>query len=159
MASNLIDAFSLEELTARLGEGLEVSGEGVSRTLVVPKERLLTVMSKLAKDTDFCFDYLSDVTAVDRSEAGYEVVYQLFSIDKKVELMVKTKTEREPAQVPTVSDIWPGANWMEREVYDLMGITFTGHPNMTRMFLPEEFEGHPLQKTFKLQPRALGWGR
>ncbi|ABZ84754.1 proton-translocating NADH-ubiquinone oxidoreductase, chain c [Heliomicrobium modesticaldum Ice1] len=149
-----MDQFSQDELAARLQAEVEVTGEGVSRAVVVPKEQLLAVMEKLRREPDFAFDMLSDLTAVDRKDAGFEVVYQLFSLKHRLDLRVKTRTAAEEAQVPSVTGIWPGADWMEREVFDLMGVTFAGHPNMARLLLPDEFEGHPLRKDFKLQPRA-----
>ncbi|MTV47696.1 NADH-quinone oxidoreductase subunit C [Heliobacillus mobilis] len=154
MAINLLDRYNPEELNAKLGTTVEVVGEGVSRALVVTKENLIPVMEKLCKSPEWAFDMLSDISSVDRKEAGLEVVYQLFSIKHKYDLRVKSIIPRDEAQVPTVTSIWPGANFMEREVYDLMGVAFPGHPNMTRLLLPEEFEGHPLRKDFKLQPRA-----
>ncbi|MBM7867072.1 NADH-quinone oxidoreductase subunit C [Heliomicrobium gestii] len=154
MANNLLDQFSQDDLAARLQAEVEVTGEGVSRAVVVPKEQLLMVMEKLLREPDFAFDMLSDLTAVDRKDAGFEIVYQLFSLKHRCDLRVKTRTSAEEAEAPTVTGIWPGADWMEREVFDLMGVTFAGHPNMTRLLLPDEFEGHPLRKDFKLQPRA-----
>ncbi|KAB2954418.1 NADH-quinone oxidoreductase subunit C [Heliorestis acidaminivorans] len=152
MAISLLEKYSVDEVFAPFQEVVQVEGEGVSQAVVVPKEKLVTIMEHLAQN--FSLDYLSDLTAVDRGEKGFEVVYNLFSISKKFELCVKTLTSQSEAEVPTVIPVWPGADWMEREVYDLMGVTFAGHPNMTRLLLPEEFEGHPLRKTFKLQSRA-----
>ncbi|QGG48145.1 NADH-quinone oxidoreductase subunit C [Heliorestis convoluta] len=152
MSMSLLEKITTDDLLASLGQDVQLLGEGANLSVVVPKERLIAVMEELLKN--YSFDYLGDVTAVDRGESGFEVVYHLFSISNKYELRVKTITTQSEAEVPTVTSVWPGANWMEREVYDLMGVAFAGHPDMTRLLLPEEFEGHPLRKTFKLQPRA-----
>lgn len=78
----------------------------------------------------------------------FELVYHLYSIPENYKICIKTRTPRNSAQVDSLFSIWPTADWQEREVYDLMGITFKGHPNLVRVLLPEDFTGHPLRKDF-----------
>lgn len=78
-----------------------------------------------------------------------EVVYHLYSYANRQSLSVKVKTDRESSVVPSVVDLWKGADWNERETYDLLGIHFEGHPNLKRILLPDEWEGHPLRKDYQ----------
>jgi NADH/F420H2 dehydrogenase subunit C len=117
-------------------------------TVVVPAEALLDVATHLRSHLGF--DYLSDLTSVDYPER-FEVVYHLFSTKRgggvltlKVHLVDKADPE-----VASVMSVWPGANYQEREVYDLMGIRFTGHPDLRRIMLWDGFPGHPLRKEFE----------
>ncbi|MCW2277967.1 NADH-quinone oxidoreductase subunit C [Heliophilum fasciatum] len=152
MVKFLLDEFEPAQLSNLLGQEVAIAGEGVSRALIVTPEQLIATMEALV--TKLGFDYLGDLTSVDRGAEGLEVVYHLYSLTNQREIRVKAKVDAETATVPTVTTIWPGADWFEREVYDLMGISFAGHPNMTRLLLPEDFEGHPLRKSYKLQKRV-----
>lgn len=97
---------------------------------------------------DLGFDLLGMVTAVDRGE-NFEVVYRLRSRTMQCGMFLKTLVPRSHPVIESMCDLWPAANWHEREVYDLFGIVFTGHPDLRRMFLPEDWEGHPLRKDYK----------
>jgi len=99
------------------------------------------------------FDRLGMVTAVDRGE-WFVMVYRLQSRSLSAAVFMKCKVPRDVARVQSVCDVWPAANWQEREVYDLFGIEFEGHPDLRRIFLPEEFEGHPLRKDYD-DPRMI----
>lgn len=116
-------------------------------TLVIRKEKLIDVMNLLYNDTDLDFKYLSNLHGIDH-ESHMEVYYYLQSYSKRHYVAIRVKTDRDAANVPSVSLIWYGANWQEREAYDLLGINFEGHPNMKRMFLPENWVGHPLRKDY-----------
>lgn len=151
MANNLFSALAQEQIEVLQGSGVQLSGEGAAANIVVPSEAVTDVMLKLRDGEGFQFDYLADVTAVDRGDAGFEVVYQLFSLQNQAKGSVKVIIPRTSPQIPSVTSIWPGADWMEREVYDLMGVEFTGHPCLNRILLPDEFVGHPLRKDFKMQ--------
>lgn len=99
------------------------------------------------------FDYLSDVTAVDYEDKGFQVVYHLLSLGRKVDrtnrrLVVKIMVPRDRPHTPSVVHIWPTANFHEREVYDLMGVTFDGHPDLRRILMREDWVGHPLRKDY-----------
>jgi len=97
------------------------------------------------------YDYLSAVTGVDYPD-HFEVIYHLYSMgDEKESLILKVSASKEEPEVPSVTPLWPGANFQEREVYDLMGIRFAGHPHLKRVLLWEGYEGHPLRKGFPLE--------
>ncbi len=120
------------------------------RTLVVRKERLLDVL-KLAKD-ELEFLAIYDITAADflEHEPYFHVIYVLHSPTRLAKLVIKVKLEREQPVLPSATAIWPGANWFERELYDLFGIKFEGHPNLKRILMPDEWIGHPLRKDYPL---------
>jgi NADH-quinone oxidoreductase subunit C len=111
----------------------------------VPREDVFAASQELKR---LGFDRLGMVTAVDRDE-WFVVVYRLQSRALSAAVFMKTKVPREDPRVASVCEVWPAANWQEREVYDLFGITFEGHPDMRRMLLPEEFVGHPLRRDYQ----------
>jgi NADH-quinone oxidoreductase subunit C len=124
-------------------------------TVRVAAERLRDALELLRRDDELDFDMLMDLTAVDHSrredgprEPRFEVVYHLYSIGRNQRLRVKVGVEADACEVDSVAEIWPAANWMEREVFDLYGIRFRGHPDLRRILLYEEFEGHPLRKDY-----------
>lgn len=115
----------------------------------VPVDRLLDVCRFVATNPDFALDYLSFVSGVDRPEAKeIEVVWHLFSMEKRHDLLLKARVPRDAPRVPSVTPIWSGANWHEREAYDLLGIVFDGHPDMRRIMMTEDWVGHPLRKDY-----------
>jgi NADH-quinone oxidoreductase subunit C len=122
--------------------------ESSAENLVVKSDRVLDV-ARFLKETDgLDFDYLNFVTAVDRYD-HFEVVYLLSSLEHNHSLMVKARCyARENPALPSVVDVWQGADFQEREIYDLFGIKFEGHPNMKRIFLWDGFNGHPLRKDY-----------
>ncbi len=116
--------------------------------LIVRREDLVGVMGRLQAAG---FDFLLDLTAVDypARPQRFDVVYHLYSFAASQRLRVKTHAaEREP--VPSLTVYWPSANWFEREVYDLFGVTFEGHPNLTRIVTPDDWVGHPLRKDYPI---------
>jgi NADH-quinone oxidoreductase subunit C len=116
--------------------------------LLVKSESLFDVISYLKTTPELEFDYLSGITAVDYLDY-FDVVYHLTSIVNNHSFVVKTRCYgRENLSVPSIVNLYKGANTQEREIYDLMGISFEGHPNMKRIFLWEGFEGHPLRKDY-----------
>jgi NADH-quinone oxidoreductase subunit C len=129
-------------------------------TIVVTRERLLDVLGSCRDDAAFEFDVLMDLTAVDYSkypgrEDGprFEVVYHLYSIPRNHRLRVKVRVEEDDPIVPSAVGLWPIANWFEREVWDMFGIRFEGHPDLRRLLLYEEFVGHPLRKDYPINRR------
>ncbi len=120
-------------------------------TLLLNLENLVEVCTYLKKD----FPYLETITAVDWLERvpRYDVVYQLLSLESqcyvRLKIQVGQRREQHP-EVPTVTGIWPGANWYEREVYDMFGIVFSGHPNLERILMPRDWTTHPLRKDYPL---------
>jgi NADH-quinone oxidoreductase subunit C len=128
------------------------AGQAIVR---VPLERVAEVLGFLRDHAELRFDYLSNLTAVHwpKKEKPFEVVYHLFSIPKRHRLAVKIDVAegQEPA---TATALWPTANWHEREVFDLFGIRFAGHPDMTRILMTDEWVGHPLRKDYPLEGKA-----
>ncbi|MCL5782674.1 MAG: NADH-quinone oxidoreductase subunit C [Candidatus Thermoplasmatota archaeon] len=122
----------------------ESRGKDGRRILKVARENLVALMANLK---DQGFDHLSLITGVDRKDR-LEVVYHIHSLKKNEYIVVKTETLDE--RVPSLTSLYDSANWDEREQYDLMGIIFEGHPNLKRMFLPENWAGHPLRKNYDL---------
>ncbi len=131
-------------------ETVEFRGE---QTIVLKPEHLLEVCSFLKKNLQFTF--LETVTAVDWPERvpRFDVVYQLLSIPNQCYLRLKVRVgqrrENHP-ELPSVTGVWPGANWYEREVYDLFGIVFTDHPDLLRILMPEDWTTYPLRKDYPL---------
>jgi NADH-quinone oxidoreductase subunit C len=122
-------------------------------TLVVRKEDLLAVGRFLRDEADLAFDFLSFLCAVDYypREPRFEMVYQLYSMTHHCRLRLKVRLHSEDPTVESVTSLWPTANWHEREAYDLMGIQFQNHPDLRRIFLPVNWEGHPLRKDYPLR--------
>lgn len=138
---------TIEILQAATGNRLEVSQEASIAHLSVSPGDLVRVMQALRDHIGM--NYLANLTAVDLGEE-FEIVYHLFAIpDNQQKIVLKTRVSRNEAEVPSVFSIYPTADWQEREVYDLMGIRFSQHPNLVRVLLPDDFEGHPLRKDFK----------
>jgi NADH-quinone oxidoreductase subunit C len=106
------------------------------------------------KDCGRChFDFCTFLTAVDAEEQGFEIVLHVYSIRRQHHINLKTFVPREHGSIPTLSDVWLGCNWCERETAELFGIGFEGHPNLVTLLLPDGFEGHPLRKDFVLMSR------
>lgn len=121
----------------------------------VPKDQLLDICRVLAADPEFGLSYLSFVSGIDRPEAGeLEVLYHLYSFETKDDLALKVRVPRDQATVPSVTGIWDGANWHEREAYDLLGITFDGHPDLRRIMMTDDWIGHPLRKDYVYEDPA-----
>lgn len=122
-------------------------------TLVVSREQLRRVAEYLASEPSLQFSFLSDITTVDRFpiEPRFEVNYHLVSLDRHERLRLKVCLPGTDAVVPTLTSVWPTANWHERENFDLFGIRFDGHPDLCRILLPDEWEGHPLRKDYPVE--------
>jgi NADH-quinone oxidoreductase subunit C len=148
-----------ERLRARFGQDvLEVSDALGQAWIRVGPERYREVVETLRDDEEFACDYLDFVAGVDRGEDGFDVVAQLYSTSRRHQVRVKVVAGREDPVAPSISDLYPGANWHERETWELFGIRFDGHPQLVKLVLPEQFEGHPLRKDFPLTTRlAKPW--
>ena len=125
----------------------------------LPPERLLAVMRFLRNDERCKFEQLCDLTCVDylnfpKARDRYGVIYSLLSISKGHRLWVKCFVNDPDPEVPSVTDIWWAADWLEREVYDMFGVKFTGHPDLRRILTWEGFEAHPLRKDYPLRGRG-----
>ncbi len=120
--------------------------EGKDPAILVKADNLLELGRHLRDEDEY--DYCSSITSVDYPDR-FEVVYHLYSMKKEGgPVILKVHAAREDPEVPSVVSLWPGADWQEREVWDLMGIRFAGHPNLRRILLWEGFAGHPLRKDF-----------
>jgi NADH-quinone oxidoreductase subunit C len=142
---------TLAELHAEFGLEIGESTFRDNRRFHVPAEKLLRVMTWLKESRGF--DMLVDVTAVDyldypQATDRYHVVYLLLSLATKERLVIKVALNPPEIEVPTMYHLWRGADWMEREVYDMFGITFAGHPDHRRILMPEEFTAFPLRKDY-----------
>lgn len=134
-------------------------------TIVVRPEEIVTVMRFLRDDPDLKFDMMMDLTVVDYLndkdlipylrplKARFEVVYHLYSLEKNHRIRVKAPVTEDDCKINSVTNIWPGANWFEREAWDLYGVSFMGHPDLRRILLYEGFEGHPLRKDYSRTKR------
>lgn len=143
----------LERLHALVPESIVASKEFRGElTVTVAVDVIVRVCQFLKTDPELAFDMLIDCTAVDmyRPEARFEVVYHLYSLKNTRYLRLKVLVEEDQAVVPTLTGVWPAANWHERETFDMFGIRFAGHPDLRRLYMPEEFEYHPLRKDFPL---------
>jgi NADH-quinone oxidoreductase subunit C len=122
-------------------------------TIYVPRESIRQ-SAALLKDNPACpFNYLSDITCVDwhPSEPRFEVIYHFLSIPHKERVRLKVRLSGENPALDSLTSIWPGANYFEREVFDLFGVRFNGHPYLRRILMPETWEGHPLRKDYPVE--------
>lgn len=124
-------------------------------TVFVQRDDVPAVMRALRDRPELRFSVLAELTAVDfwPREPRFEVIYLLISIEHRLRLRLKVRLAADAASVATVSGIWPAANWLEREVWDLFGIVFDGHPDPRRLLMPEDWEGFPLRKDYPVQIR------
>ena len=122
-------------------------------TIIAPAAKVLDVLRHLRDAPDASFDLLSDLTATDwppRAEGRFDVIYCLYSTRHRHRVRVKVKVaDRQP--LASATSVWPGANWLEREVYDMFGVNFTGHPDRRRILMPEDWQGFPQRKDYPLE--------
>ncbi len=121
-------------------------------TVIVPPTALIAVLSLLKDTEEASFDYCADITASDwpPREKRFDVIYCLYSTRRRHRVRVKVRAgENEP--VPSVTGIWPAANWLERELWDMFGVNLTGHPDLRRILMPEGWQGHPQRKDYPLE--------
>lgn len=126
--------------------------------ITLSKESVLEVCRFLRDDPDIAYTYPADVTAADypNREKRFEVVYHIYSFVRNDRLRIKVLAG-DGESVPSLTGIWAGANWMEREVFDMFGITFDNHPGLKRILLPEEWVGHPLRKDYDILKQDQAW--
>ena len=123
-------------------------------TVVVPREHIVEACTFLKTWPEARFDFLADLCGADRGveeEPRFEVNYHLFSTTKYHRIRLKVLLNEEDPHVPTVTGVWRTSNWHERETYDLFGVIFDGHPDLRRILLPEDWQGHALRKDFPLR--------
>ncbi len=124
-------------------------------TIVVNRADWIACLAALRDDPELSFDVLMDLCGVDDDPETprFAVVCHLCSAKKRHRLRVKVRVEENDAVVPTLSAMWPGANWLEREVWDMFGICFDGHPDLRRLMMYEQFEGHPMRRDYPVDQR------
>jgi len=141
------------ELAGQFGDAVaplsETKGD---RFVVVRGEKLVEICQFLKSTAGLELDTCQDITAIDwPARKVIEVVYHLFSLKHRHGLVLKVETDRERPAVVTVEGVWKAANWLEREIYDLFGVSFTGHSDLRRILMPEEWQGHPQRKDYPLE--------
>jgi NADH-quinone oxidoreductase subunit C len=144
-------------LRAKFGAGIVEAMEDRKQAIVtVERARLAEIALHLRDDEKF--DMLSDLTAVDwpKREKRFDVVLNLYSFPKNERLRVKAWAA-DGEQVPSLTGVWPVANWLEREAFDMFGIVFAGHPGLTRILLPDEWQGYPLRKDYDILQQDTAW--
>ncbi len=119
-------------------------------SVLIKKEKIVEVAKFLKDDGDLQFAMCKDITAIDWAtrKKRFTIVYQIFSLRNNFNLRIKANLDEEPWQIESVTSVWPGANWYERETYDMYGVIFSNHPDLRRMYMPEGFQYHPLRKDF-----------
>ena len=153
-----LDQLKSHPAIARLLSWNPKSVEGVKfdrdeMTIYVERSTIREACALLRDDANCPFNYLSDVTCVDwyPSEPRFEVVYHLLSIPNKERVRLKVKLNGDGPALDSITSVWPGANYFEREVFDLFGVRFNGHPYLRRILMPENWEGHPLRKDYPVE--------
>ncbi len=141
-----------EKLKAMFGAAIvDAKTEGVPDPWVkIAPAKMLEAATFLHDDDALNFDFCSCLSGVDYTKGMLGVVYHLYSMTHRHKIVIKVDLPIATPDVPSVSSIWPTADWHEREAFDMLGIVFTGHPDLRRILLPDDWEGHPLRKDFKV---------
>ncbi len=149
-----------ERLRAQFGEDVsDVTDQDGHAVMTISVGRFRELVQTLRDDPDFDCDYFDFSSAVDYPEQGQlEVVTHLYSNARNHNIRVKVRVPRDEPRCPSIADLYPGANWSERETWELFGVVFEDHPHLVKLVLPEPFEGYPLRKDFVLMSRrAKPW--
>ena len=154
-----MDAHALRDhLVAELGDAVEPEISYGQLTVTVAPEDWRRAAELARRSPELACNFFDFLSGVDEEAAGIGVVLHLYSTSHRHHLQLRTVVPREDGHLPTLSDLWAGADWQERELAELFGVSFDGHPNLAKLLLPEEFEGHPLRKEFALLTReAKPW--
>ena len=148
----------VNKLKAQFGDAIGEAFEFVGQlSVTVDGTRIVEICDFLRRDEQTPFDYLSDLTCVhypDRRIVPFEIVYNLYSIPANERIRLKVRTKE---SVDSVTGVWPAANWLEREVFDLFGVRFANHPDLRRLLLPPDWQGYPLRKDFPLEFVENAW--
>jgi NADH-quinone oxidoreductase subunit C len=153
MKNSMLDFSQIVDLVKKITPAIQLDEKATPRAIIIPSSEIIKVCSELHENTSAYFDMLSCLTGIDNGVAAgtMEVVYNLYSIPFNHHIMLKVVLPRENPQVETVSFIWRGADWYEREAYDMYGIKFIDHPDFRRILMPADWEGYPLRKDYKHQ--------
>lgn len=146
---------TFEEISKVLQEKFEgstpVTDKAGDPFLVVPAAKIAEILAFCRNDEMLAFDCLSNLTGVDAPPDELDVVYHLFSYPKRHSVTLKVRVPKANAHVPTAEQVYPTANWQEREAFDLLGVVFDGHSDLRRIMLPDDWVGHPLRKDYQEQ--------
>ncbi len=148
-----------EQVQRKFGDAvLTTHAEHGDQTVIIRKDAVLEVMRWMRDEPSMLFNFMMDLTAVDYKGIKppvwrFEVVYHLYSLKHNHRIRVKVPVADDSPSIDSIVSIWKGADWFEREVWDMYGIAFKGHPNLKRILLYEEFEGHPLRKDYPIKKR------
>lgn len=154
-STSITPQFAVQRLKMQFGDAVGEIKEALGEVSVyIKRERILDVCRFLKEDSKLLFSMLSDLTSVDlgiEADPRFEVIYHLHSLPNRIRIRLKVRVSEDDCHLATVSTIWRTANWHEREVFDLMGIHFDGHPDLRKILTPDDLEGHPLRKDFPLR--------
>jgi len=159
MAPVPLDNEFVERLKVKFGNAIREATLDRKQAIVNVEAMRLREISRYCRDEEK-FDMLVDLTAVDwpNREKRFDVIVILYSFQKNERVRLKTHLG-DGELVPSLCEVWPAANWLERECFDMFGIVFEGHPNLKRILLPEEWEGHPLRKDYDILKQDTAWVR
>jgi NADH-quinone oxidoreductase subunit C len=147
---------TLNKLLKRFpGSVLETRSHRGDDTAIVKKEDILEVCTFLRDDEELLYNFMMDLTAVDYlgEDPRFEVVYHLYSLKHNKRVRIKARVSESDCSIDSIFSIWPSSDWFEREAFDMYGIIFKGHPELRRILLYEEFQGHPLRKDYPVKKR------
>jgi len=150
-----INAAILEQLRAGFPDAVMLAVDPGIVGILVPADRLVELCQHLKSTPGLEFDYLASVTAIDYLDR-IDLVYQMRSLRHRRDCTLRIEVDRDASLAPSVTGVWRAANYQEREIFDLMGVHFSGHPDLRRILLYDEFDGHPLRKDWRLpaEPRS-----
>jgi NADH-quinone oxidoreductase subunit C len=147
----------VSELKSSFGEAILQAMSYLDQNYLVIDQKVSHELIRALRDR-FGFNMLTDVTAVHypKDEKPFEMVWILYCMAREERLRIKARfAEADP--VPSITDLWLGANWLEREVYDMFGLRFAGHPDLRRILMPDDWEGHPLRKDYGMEQQDQAW--
>jgi NADH-quinone oxidoreductase subunit C len=152
------ESLTLRKLREKFADSiLETHSFRGDDTAMIAPQALVAVCKLLKQDPELDYNFLMDLTAVDglrlNLKPRFEVVYHFFSLSKKQRVRIKVPADGKNPEVDSIVALWPAADWYEREVWDMFGIKFRGHPNLKRILMYEEFQGHPLRKDYPINKR------
>jgi NADH-quinone oxidoreductase subunit C len=154
-----LDNELVERLKSRFAEAIREATLDRKQAIVLVEAPRLREISRYCREEEK-FDMLTDLTAVDwpKREKRFDIILNLYSFPKNERLRLKAHSGKDEP-VPSVCEVWPAANWLERECYDMFGIIFDGHPDLKRILMPDEWEGHPLRKDYDILTQDTAWVR